>query len=193
MTVTFGRGEPLGRVRHLLAVASRVRDRRLRPGSARIYQPSPAVEATVARRHAAAHRGSGATAPSTGAERHRSPQRYCGLIPAGTGREVEQLRSGQLRCHPLVRSAATAGLLEMVTPPPPSGSASSMSYRKRRTKTPSPHGSPSDSANDHQITRPAATQAGSTPPHRVRPEPLKRRRITTPAKCFAEPVAEPFC
>jgi hypothetical protein len=85
-------------------------------------------------------------------------------------REVEQPRSGQLRCHPLVRSAATAGLLPMATPPPPSGSASSMSYRKRRTKTPSPHGSPSDSANDHQITRPAATQAGSPPPHRVRPE-----------------------
>jgi hypothetical protein len=59
------------------------------------------------------------------------------------------------------------------TPPQHSGGASSTSYRKRRTNTRPPRGSPSDPAHDHQVTRPAATQATLGAATRVRSEPLK--------------------
>jgi hypothetical protein len=59
------------------------------------------------------------------------------------------------------------------TPPQHSGGASSTSYRKRRTNTWPPRGSPSDPAHDHQVTRPAATQATLGAATRVRSEPLK--------------------
>jgi hypothetical protein len=66
----------------------------------------------------------------------------------------------------------------------------------QRPETPNntrpPRGSPSDPAHDHQVTRPAATQATLGAATRVRSEPLKTSTQTMPAKCFTEPIAEPF-
>jgi hypothetical protein len=95
-------------------------------------------------------------------------------------------RSGRHDAHPLRQPQQDH--YPTTTPPQHSGGASSTSYRKRRTNTRPPRGSPSDPAHDHQVTRPAATQATLGADTRVRSEPLKRRRITMPAKCFTQPI-----
>jgi hypothetical protein len=80
-------------------------------------------------------------------------------------------RSGRHDAHPLRQPQQDH--YPTTTPPQHSGGASSTSYRKRRTNTRPPRGSPSDPAHDHQVTRPAATQATLGADTRVRSEPLK--------------------
>jgi hypothetical protein len=117
--------------------------------------------------------------------RHRSPQHYCGLIPAGTGRKVEQPRSGWLRCHP---ARAVGG---PARPLPDDHPAAALWWRildqlpQTSNQDPAHPAAVPATRRDHEITRPAATDAALDAASRVRPEPLKRRRITTPAKCFA--------
>jgi hypothetical protein len=97
------------------------------------------------------------TTPTTGHHCARDP-----LVMRRSGRhDAHLLRQPQQDHYPTT------------TPPQHSGGASSTSYRKRRTNTRPPRGSPSDPAHDHQVTRPAATQATLGAATRVRSEPLK--------------------
>jgi hypothetical protein len=106
--------------------------------------------------------------------RQRKPSRDRRPVPARAGRKIDESRPGRLRRHP---ARAVGGRRRTPTRRPPRRSAlvahprsatPNTEHRPRRGQR-----RPSDEADNHAVTRPAATQAALGAAARVRSEPLK--------------------
>jgi hypothetical protein len=123
---------------------------------------------------------------------HRSPQRQGGPFYTGACGKVEQPHPGRLRCHPACAVGGRRG-----TPPrrPPRRSPlvahprSATGNADQEPATPAAVPATRRTTTTSHDRQPPLPRSGA--PSRIRSEPLKRRRITMPATCFAGPVAEP--
>jgi hypothetical protein len=121
--------------------------------------------------------------------RHRSPSATADSFLPELAERLSNLARAGFDATLLVRSAATAGPYPMTTRRRPLVAHPRSATANAEPRPRHPRGSPSDSAHDHEITRPAATQAARR--RLPRSAQAAENVDATPAKCFAGPIAEP--